>query len=114
MTRIALLVSDVDGTLLTKDKTLTDGARNAVRRLRDAGIGFTLTSSRPTVGMRFLIEPLEITLPVGAFNGSAIVDPQLNPIEQHLIPRAAARPASMCSTNSASILALHQRSLAHA
>ncbi|MFZ2155914.1 MAG: HAD hydrolase family protein, partial [Bradyrhizobium sp.] len=91
MTRIALLVSDVDGTLLTKDKTLTDGAKNAVRRLGDAGIGFTLTSSRPTVGMRFLIEPLGITLPVGAFNGSAIVDPQLNPIEQHLIPAAAAR-----------------------
>ncbi|MGZ3296998.1 MAG: Cof-type HAD-IIB family hydrolase, partial [Xanthobacteraceae bacterium] len=31
MTRIALVVSDVDGTLLTKDKTLTDGARDAVR-----------------------------------------------------------------------------------
>jgi Cof subfamily protein (haloacid dehalogenase superfamily) len=91
MTRIALVVSDVDGTLLTKNKTLTDGARAAVRRLREAGIGFTLTSSRPTVGMRFLIEPLEITLPIGAFNGSAIVDPQLNPIEQHLIPPGAAQ-----------------------
>ena len=91
MTRIALVVSDVDGTLLTKDKTLTDAARGAVRRLHDAGIGFTITSSRPTIGMRFLIEPLQITLPVGAFNGSSIVDPQLNPIEQHLIPPAAAR-----------------------
>ena len=91
MTRIALVVSDVDGTLLTKDKVLTDGARRAARRLRDAGIGFTLTSSRPTVGMRFLIESLAITLPIGSFNGSAIVDPQLNPIEQHLIPPAAAQ-----------------------
>jgi Cof subfamily protein (haloacid dehalogenase superfamily) len=90
MTRIALVVSDVDGTLLTRDKTLTDAARAAVRRLRDAGIGFTITSSRPTIGMRFLIEPLAITLPVGAFNGSSIVDPQLNPIEQHLIPTSAA------------------------
>src|SRR5450759_5081831 len=90
MTRIALVVSDVDGTLLTKDKTLTEGARGAVRRLHDAGIGFTITSSRPTVGMRFLIAPLAITLPVGSFNGSSIVDPQLNPIEQHLIPAAAA------------------------
>ena len=70
MTRIALVVSDVDGTLLTKDKILTDGARAAVRRLHEAGIGFTITSSRPTIGMRFLIEPLQITLPVGAFNGS--------------------------------------------
>jgi Cof subfamily protein (haloacid dehalogenase superfamily) len=91
MTRIELVVSDVDGTLVTKDKTLTDAARSAVRRLRDAGIGFTITSSRPTVGMRFLIEPLDITLPIGAFNGSSIVDPQLKPIEAHLIPAAAAR-----------------------
>jgi Cof subfamily protein (haloacid dehalogenase superfamily) len=91
MTRIALVVSDVDGTLLTKDKTLTDGATRAVRRLHEAGIGFTITSSRPTLGMRFLIEPLQITLPIGAFNGSCIVDPQLNPIERHLIPPAAAQ-----------------------
>jgi Cof subfamily protein (haloacid dehalogenase superfamily) len=39
--------------------------------------------------MRFLIEPLRITLPVGAFNGSAIVDANMNPIEQHLIPVSA-------------------------
>ena len=90
MTRIALVVSDVDGTLLTKDKTLTEGATDAVRRLHEAGIGFTITSSRPTIGMRFLIEPLAITLPVGAFNGSAIVAPDLKPIEQHLIPASAA------------------------
>jgi Cof subfamily protein (haloacid dehalogenase superfamily) len=91
MTRIELVVSDVDGTLVTRDKTLTDAARSAVRRLRDAGIGFTITSSRPTVGMRFLIEPLDITLPIGAFNGSSIVDPQLKPIELHLIPATAGR-----------------------
>jgi Cof subfamily protein (haloacid dehalogenase superfamily) len=91
MTRIALVVSDVDGTLLTKDKTLTDRASAAVRRLHDAGLDFTITSSRPTIGMGFLIEPLQITLPIGAFNGSSIVDPKLNPIEQHLIPTAAAQ-----------------------
>jgi Cof subfamily protein (haloacid dehalogenase superfamily) len=91
MTRIALVVSDVDGTLLTKNKTLTDGAKGAVCRLHDAGIDFTIVSSRPIIGMGFLIEPLAITLPVGAFNGSCIVDPKLNPIELHLIPPAAAQ-----------------------
>ena len=89
MSRIALVVSDVDGTLLTKDKILTDGTKRAVRRLEESGVGFTITSSRPTIGMRFLIEPLQITLPVGAFNGSSIVDAQLNAIEQHLIPASA-------------------------
>ena len=93
MTRIKLVVSDVDGTLVTKDKILTDGARDAVRRLREAGIGFTIVSSRPTLGMGFLIEPLAITLPIGCFNGSSIVDPELKPIEQHLIPADTVRRA---------------------
>ena len=86
MTRIALVVSDVDGTLLTRDKVLTDRARAAVQKLHQAGIGFTITSSRPTIGMHFLIEPLRITLPVGPFNGSSIVAPDMQPIEQHLLP----------------------------
>jgi Cof subfamily protein (haloacid dehalogenase superfamily) len=93
MNRIALVVSDVDGTLVTKDKTLTESAMSAVQKLHEAGIGFTITSSRPTIGMRFLIEPLHITLPIGAFNGSCIVDPELRPVEQHLIPETAARRA---------------------
>jgi Cof subfamily protein (haloacid dehalogenase superfamily) len=93
MTRIKLVVSDVDGTLLTGDKTLTDGAVAAVRRLHDAGIGFTIVSSRPTIGMGFLVGPLAITLPIGTFNGSSIVDPELKPIEQHLIPPDTARRA---------------------
>ncbi|QHO74375.1 hydrolase [Bradyrhizobium sp. CCBAU 051011] len=91
MTRIALVVSDVDGTLLTHDKILTEGAKAAVRKLHAAGIGFTIVSSRPTIGMGFLIEPLTITLPVGAFNGSSIVDNKLKPIEQHLIAPAVAQ-----------------------
>jgi Cof subfamily protein (haloacid dehalogenase superfamily) len=91
MTRIALVVSDVDGTLLTKEKILTDRARAAVQKLHQAGIGFTITSSRPTIGMHFLVEPLKITLPVGPFNGSSIVAPDMKPIEQHLLPEAATR-----------------------
>ncbi len=88
---IALVVSDVDGTLLTKDKTLTEGAMAAVRKLGAAGIGFTITSSRPMIGMRLFVEPLNLALPLGAFNGSCIVDPELHPIERHLIPESAAR-----------------------
>ena len=91
MTRIALVVSDVDGTLLTRDKRLTEASGAAVRRLLDAGIGFTITSSRPAIGMGFLVEPLKITLPVGPFNGSSIVGADMKPIEQHLIPASAVR-----------------------
>jgi len=91
MTHIALVVSDVDGTLLTKDKILTDKAARAVRQLEDSGVGFTVVSSRPTIGMKFLVDPLRITLPFGSFNGSSITDPQLNPIEQHALPASTAQ-----------------------
>src|SRR5690349_25169510 len=93
MTRTKLVVSDVDGTLVTGDKRLTEAAKAAVKKLRAAGIGFTVVSSRPTVGMEFLIQPLALTLPFGSFNGSSIVDPSLRPIAQHLIPAATARRA---------------------
>jgi Cof subfamily protein (haloacid dehalogenase superfamily) len=93
MSRIQLVVSDVDGTLVTTDKRLTQRAREAVARLEAAGVGFTLTSSRPPFGLRMYSEPLGVTLPLGAFNGSSIVTPTLEVIEQHHIPAAAATTA---------------------
>ena len=48
---IALVLADVDGTLVTHDKVLTERARAAVAKLRRAGIGFAITSGRPPRGM---------------------------------------------------------------
>ena len=90
---IALVVSDVDGTLVTDDKRLTPAAVAAVRRLGAAGIGFTLASSRPPVGLRHLAEALDLRLPMGAFNGSTVCTPDLRPISERLIPEAIARAA---------------------
>jgi Cof subfamily protein (haloacid dehalogenase superfamily) len=87
---ISLVISDVDGTLVTPDKRLTDASVRAVRSLHDRGIGFTIVSSRPPCGMRMLVEPLALTLPLGAFSGGTIVGPDLAPIEQHLVPEPAA------------------------
>ena len=60
MSKISLVVSDVDGTLVTHDKVLTDGAIAAVERLHARGIGFSICSSRPPFGLRMLIEPLRL------------------------------------------------------
>ena len=91
MSAIKLVVSDVDGTLLTRSKIVTERARAAVRRLHEAGIAFTIVSSRPTVGMGYLVEPLSLSLPFGAFNGSSIVDPSMRPIEHHTIPASVVK-----------------------
>lgn len=88
---IALLVSDIDGTLVTRDKRLTDRTREAVRRLGERGIGFTVVSSRPPMGLRHLVAELDLTMPFGAFNGGAILAPDFSVVEQHFIPEEAAR-----------------------
>ena len=93
MNDISLVISDVDGTLLTHDKRLTASAINAVARLAERNIGFTLTSSRPPFGMRMLIAPLKLKLPFGAFNGSLIVDPAFNVLQKDVIPADTARMA---------------------
>lgn len=90
---IALVVSDVDGTLVTTEKRLTPASIDAVRRLSAVGIRFTIASSRPPAGFRPLVEPLNLRLPIGAFNGGSIVSPDLVPLSQASIPEHAARQA---------------------
>ena len=90
MNRISLVISDIDGTMMTHDKRLTEAAINAVKHLAERNIGFTVTSSRPAFGMRMLIEPLDLQLPFGAFNGSLIVDPTLTVLQKEIIPAPAA------------------------
>jgi HAD superfamily hydrolase (TIGR01484 family) len=88
---IALVISDVDGTLVTPDKRLTEASIAAVQKLHASRIQFSLTSSRPPFGLRMLIEPLSLKLPFGAFNGAALVNPDGELIEIHLVPELAAR-----------------------
>jgi Cof subfamily protein (haloacid dehalogenase superfamily) len=91
-TAVRLLLADVDGTLVTQDKLLTDRAVDAVHRLKDAGILFAVTSGRPPKGMSMLIEPLALTTPISAFNGGMIVDGQMQTIEQRAVTAEVVDP----------------------
>lgn len=82
---IRLVIADVDGTLVTKDKLLTDRARQTVRKLLDAGIAFTITSGRPARGMKMLVDDLHMEHAVAAFNGGQIVDCNLAVIKEHCV-----------------------------
>jgi Cof subfamily protein (haloacid dehalogenase superfamily) len=86
MSGIKLVISDVDGTLLTRDKRLTDASRAAVAALARQGIGFTITSSRPPRGLRMFVAPLSLKLPMGAFNGGVVVDPDMRVKSQQFLP----------------------------
>ncbi len=90
---IRLLVADVDGTLVTNDKVLTEAAKGAVRDLRDAGVAFTITSSRPPRGMRMLFEPLALRDAIAGLNGGVFVNPDLTVIRSYTLDPATAKQA---------------------
>jgi Cof subfamily protein (haloacid dehalogenase superfamily) len=84
---IKMVIADVDGTLVTQEKVLTKRAAEAVLRLHDAGIQFSVTSGRPPRGMEMLIEPLKLVQPLAAFNGGVLIQPDLaTVVDQNFLP----------------------------
>ena len=94
MSDIALLLADVDGTLVTHDKVLTPRAVAAVEGLHARGIKFAITSGRPPKGMAMLFGPLKIETPIAGFNGGLFTDAALKTIEEHSLPTEVAKKAA--------------------
>jgi Cof subfamily protein (haloacid dehalogenase superfamily) len=91
--KISLVVADVDGTLVTEEKVLTERAQSAVCALQDAGILFAITSGRPPLGMAALFDKLELETPIAGFNGGLFVERDLTIIAQKTVPADIARQA---------------------
>jgi Cof subfamily protein (haloacid dehalogenase superfamily) len=90
---VRLLVSDVDGTLVTSDKRLTAASVAAATSLRDAGVALALVSSRPPRGIAGLVQQLGLRTPVAGFNGGVLLDSAGQVLEERLIPKLAVRAA---------------------
>lgn len=87
---VDLVLADVDGTLVTNDKRLTQATRRVVAALRQAGIRFAVTSGRPPRGMRMISEPLAIDTPLAGFNGGIMMAPDFEQVmESHDLPGEA-------------------------
>jgi Cof subfamily protein (haloacid dehalogenase superfamily) len=91
--KIGLVLADVDGTLVTENKILTERARKAVNALHEAGIRFAITSGRPPLGMAMLFDPLNIDTPIAGFNGGLFVKRDLAILEEKTVPADVAREA---------------------
>lgn len=86
---IQFVLSDMDGTLLMPDHSLSPAVIEAVAQLRAAGVRFTLASSRPPRAMRQQIETLGIDLPTAAFNGGVLINPDGSELQSHWVAREA-------------------------
>ncbi|MCF5466783.1 HAD family hydrolase [Pseudomonas syringae] len=88
---VQFVMSDIDGTLLRRDHSLSQANIDAIARLRAAGIHFTVASSRPPRAMRQVIEALGIDLPTVAFNGGTITHADGSLLAAHRIDQTAVR-----------------------
>ena len=66
----SLYVSDLDGTLLNHDATLSANTRKILHGLLDDGLNFTVASARSVVSMRAILHGLPLRLPIIASNGA--------------------------------------------
>jgi Cof subfamily protein (haloacid dehalogenase superfamily) len=90
---IRLVVSDVDGTLVQPDKSLSPGTIAAAGRLRAAGVTLALVSARPPRGIVPLGEELGGHIMLAGFNGGTILDVHGKVAAEMLVPAAAAAAA---------------------
>ena len=91
MNGVRLLVSDVDGTLVRNDKSLSPATIAAAGRLREAGIALAVVSSRAPVGLKVLIGPLALQTPRAGFNGAVVLDVAGQGLQELVIPQAVCR-----------------------
>lgn len=87
---VRFVLSDVDGTLLHPDHSLSQRTADAIRAMREAGVIFSLASGRPPKAMRHLIETFGIDVPVAGFNGGTLVNPDGSILVAHHLPAEAA------------------------
>ncbi len=72
-----ILFTDLDNTLLTSDKRISDTDLSSIRKMTEAGNGFVLASGRPLPSVLKLAESYDLIGPnfyVSCFNGSLIYD----------------------------------------
>ncbi|WP_040507353.1 Cof-type HAD-IIB family hydrolase [Gluconobacter morbifer] len=73
--QIRMVVSDMDGTLLTPDKTMTPATLAMAKALQERGIPLCLASARPPAAMIRYIDQLGLTGQNAGFNGGIIFSP---------------------------------------
>ena len=87
---IRLLIADIDGTLVNKEKLLTPRSVLAVRKLQDAGILFGITTGRPPAGTKMLVDSLPGLKFIAGFNGGIVVRRDYSLFRQNLLKKEEA------------------------
>lgn len=92
MNQIKLIISDLDGTLLTTEKICSPATRRAINQAAAGGTKLSFATGRADHTVRQLISTLDVSIPVIGGNGAYLLDK--NQIyEQETIPGSAVEQA---------------------
>lgn len=79
---MTLYVTDLDGTLLRSDTSISEYSANILNALIERGVMFTYATARSFASASPLVSKLRLTCPAVTFNGVFVVDPRTG---KHLI-----------------------------
>ena len=79
-----LVAFDVDGTLVGRDLKISPRVRDAVARMRDAGVAGCLVTGRMYRSTLPFVRELHFDAPVICYQGAAIIDPTTDDVLDHI------------------------------
>ncbi|MBV8344348.1 MAG: HAD family phosphatase [Candidatus Eremiobacteraeota bacterium] len=82
--RPRLVAFDVDGTLVGRDLKISPGVREAVARMRAAGVAGCLVTGRMYRSTLPFVRELHFDAPVICYQGAAIIDPATDDVLDHV------------------------------
>ena len=86
-----LFLSDLDGTLLTRESVLPDGGVEKIRALSDRGVRLTYATARTIRSAAFILAGVPYPAPVSLMNGTFLRDMTRGVyLKKHVIDRRAA------------------------
>lgn len=73
-----LFITDLDGTLLRKDKSISEYTVKTLNQLIEKGYNISVATARSLSSAKSILEPLNLKLPIVLNNGGFIYDPITN------------------------------------
>jgi Cof subfamily protein (haloacid dehalogenase superfamily) len=98
--RIKLIVSDLDGTLLSENGTIGELSKELIKELQNYGVRFSFATGRLYSAVKGFAKELEIDNPVVSLDGSYIVDyPTNKTIFESFVKESYVKKALMFADN---------------
>jgi len=70
-----LFITDLDGTLMRNDKSISQKSADIINRIVGMGIPFTFATARSYQSAMHIVSPLDLKLPAITRNGTVLADP---------------------------------------